>query len=90
MFGVLSESKRTSRTELRASKEAMAAHRGQIVAAAAKRFRECGFDGISVADIMKEVGLRSFVSYFCNFSMISENALSAAAATNSSLEEKCL
>jgi hypothetical protein len=45
----------------------MAAHRGQIVAAAAKRFRECGFDGISVADIMKEVGLRSFVSYLLQF-----------------------
>jgi len=35
----------------------MAAHREQIVTAAARRFRECGFDGISVADIMKEVGL---------------------------------
>ena len=35
----------------------MAVHREQIVAGAAKRFREFGFDGMSVADIMKDVGL---------------------------------
>jgi TetR/AcrR family transcriptional regulator, transcriptional repressor for nem operon len=42
---------------MKVSKETMAEHREQIIAVAARRFRECGFDGISVADIMKEVGL---------------------------------
>ena len=39
------------------SRKKMAEHREQILAAAAKRFREHGFDGISVADLMKEAGL---------------------------------
>jgi TetR/AcrR family transcriptional repressor of nem operon len=42
---------------MRVSKDTMAEHREQIIAAAANRFRERGFDGISVADLMKEVGL---------------------------------
>ncbi|HEY4051229.1 MAG TPA: TetR/AcrR family transcriptional regulator [Acidobacteriaceae bacterium] len=42
---------------MKVSKETMAEHREQIITAAARRFRECGFDGVSVADIMKEVGL---------------------------------
>jgi TetR/AcrR family transcriptional repressor of nem operon len=42
---------------MRVSKQTMAEHREQIIAAAANRFREHGFDGISVADLMKEVGL---------------------------------
>jgi TetR/AcrR family transcriptional regulator, transcriptional repressor for nem operon len=42
---------------MRVSKETMAEHREQILAAAAARFRERGFDGISVAELMKEVGL---------------------------------
>jgi TetR/AcrR family transcriptional repressor of nem operon len=42
---------------MKVSKQKMAEHREQIIAAAAKRFREHGFDGISVADLMKEVGL---------------------------------
>ena len=42
---------------MKVSKQKMAEHREQIIEAAAKRFRENGFDGISVADLMKEVGL---------------------------------
>jgi TetR/AcrR family transcriptional regulator, transcriptional repressor for nem operon len=42
---------------MKVSKQKMAEHREQIIAAAAKRFRENGFEGISVADLMKEVGL---------------------------------
>jgi len=42
---------------MKVSKEMMAEHREQIIAVAARRFRERGFDGISVADLMKEVGL---------------------------------
>jgi TetR/AcrR family transcriptional repressor of nem operon len=42
---------------VKVSKETMTEHREQIIAAAARRFRERGFDGVRVADIMKEVGL---------------------------------
>src|ERR1700730_59924 len=42
---------------MKVSKQKMAEHREQIIEAAAKRFREKGFDGISVAELMKEVGL---------------------------------
>ena len=42
---------------MKVSKQKMAEHREQILAAAANRFREHGFDGISVADLMKEAGL---------------------------------
>lgn len=42
---------------MKVSKEVMATHKEQIIAAAARRFRERGFSGISVADIMNEVGL---------------------------------
>jgi TetR/AcrR family transcriptional repressor of nem operon len=42
---------------MKVSKETMAAHKEEILAAAAGRFRECGFGGISVAEIMNEVGL---------------------------------
>jgi len=42
---------------MKVSKRKVAEHREQIIAAAAKRFREKGFDGISVADLMKEAGL---------------------------------
>ena len=42
---------------MKVSKQKMAEHREQIITAAAKRFREKGFNGIGVADLMKEVGL---------------------------------
>jgi TetR/AcrR family transcriptional regulator, transcriptional repressor for nem operon len=42
---------------VKVSKQKVAEHREQIIAAAAKLFREKGFDGVSVADLMKEVGL---------------------------------
>lgn len=42
---------------MKVSKKKMAEHREQIIEAAAKRFRENGFAGISVAELMKEVGL---------------------------------
>jgi TetR/AcrR family transcriptional regulator, transcriptional repressor for nem operon len=42
---------------MKVSKAEKAEHRDQIIAAAARAFREKGFDGISVADLMKEAGL---------------------------------
>ena len=42
---------------MKVSKKKMAEHREKILASAAKRFRERGFDGISVAELMQEAGL---------------------------------
>jgi TetR/AcrR family transcriptional repressor of nem operon len=42
---------------MKVSKAKMAENRERIIKAAAKRFRERGFDGIGVAELMKEVGL---------------------------------
>src|SRR5688500_1127123 len=45
------------RSEMKVSKEQAAQHRERILEAAAQRFRERGFEGIGVADLMKEAGL---------------------------------
>ena len=42
---------------MKVSKQTMAEHRERIIAVATRRFRENGFDGIGVADLMKEAGL---------------------------------
>lgn len=42
---------------MKVSKEMMAEHKEQIIVAGARRFRERGFEGIGVADIMNDVGL---------------------------------
>ena len=42
---------------MKVSRERAAQNRDRIVEAAAQRFRERGFDGIGVADLMKEAGL---------------------------------
>ena len=42
---------------MRVTRERAAAHREKILDAAGTLFRERGFDGIGVADIMEEVGL---------------------------------
>ena len=42
---------------MKVSREQAAQHRERILEAAAQRFRERGFDGIGVADLMKEAGL---------------------------------
>jgi TetR/AcrR family transcriptional regulator, transcriptional repressor for nem operon len=42
---------------MRITQEEAAENRAKIVAAAASKFREKGFDGISLADLLREVGL---------------------------------
>ncbi len=42
---------------MKVSREQAAQHRERILEAAAQRFRERGFEGIGVADLMKEAGL---------------------------------
>jgi TetR/AcrR family transcriptional regulator, transcriptional repressor for nem operon len=69
---------------MKVSKEVMAEHKDQIIAAAARRYRERGFDGISVADLMKEVGL-THGGFYRHFSskdeLISLSALRAVSET---------
>jgi TetR/AcrR family transcriptional regulator, transcriptional repressor for nem operon len=42
---------------MKVSKDVMANHKEQVIKVAARRFRQRGFDGVSVADIMNEAGL---------------------------------
>jgi TetR/AcrR family transcriptional repressor of nem operon len=75
----------TEELEMKVSRETMAEHREQIIAAAARRFREYGINGISVADIMKEVGL-THGGFYGHFSSKEELvALAARHAMNETL-----
>lgn len=51
---------------MKVSKDQVAKHRAHILAAAGRLFRQRGFDGVSVAEIMKEAGLThgAFYGYF--------------------------
>ena len=51
---------------MKVSKEQVANHREAILQAAGRLFRERGFDGVTVAEIMKEAGLThgAFYGYF--------------------------
>jgi TetR/AcrR family transcriptional repressor of nem operon len=72
---------------MRVSKEVMAEHKEQIIAAAARGYRERGFDGISVADLMKEVGL-THGGFYRHFSSKDELiALSALRAVSETILE---
>src|ERR1700677_1340895 len=68
---------------MKVTKEAMAEHREQIITAAAKRFREGGFDNVSVGDIMKEVGL-THGGFYGHFS--SKDELVALASLRAMIE----
>jgi TetR/AcrR family transcriptional repressor of nem operon len=51
---------------MKVSREQVAEHRKRIVIAAARLFRQRGFDGVTVADVMKDAGLThgAFYGYF--------------------------
>lgn len=51
---------------MKVSKEQVAKHREEILAVAGRLFRQRGFDGVTVAEIMKETGLThgAFYGYF--------------------------
>jgi TetR/AcrR family transcriptional repressor of nem operon len=72
---------------MKVSKEVMAAHKEQIVASAARRYRERGLDGISVADLMNEVGL-THGGFYRHFSSKDELiALAALRAVSDTITE---
>src|SRR3982751_1037740 len=53
----MSRDERREEIRMKVSREQAARNRERIVEAAAQRFRERGFEGIGVADLMKEAGL---------------------------------
>jgi TetR/AcrR family transcriptional regulator, transcriptional repressor for nem operon len=72
---------------MKVSREMMAEHKEQIIASAAKGYRERGFNGISVADLMKEVGL-THGGFYRHFSSKDELiALSALRAVSETIIE---
>ncbi|MDR3742153.1 MAG: TetR/AcrR family transcriptional regulator [Terracidiphilus sp.] len=62
---------------MKVSKEVSAQHKEQIIAAAARHYRERGFEGVSVAELMKDVGL-THGGFYRHFS--SKEELIAAAS----------
>src|SRR3954466_14937410 len=72
---------------MKVSREQAAANRERIVEAAAQLFRERGFDGIGVADLMKEAGL-THGGFYGHFSSKDELIAEASAlALSESLED---
>jgi TetR/AcrR family transcriptional repressor of nem operon len=72
---------------MKVSKEKMAEHREKIITSASKRFRELGFEGISVADLMKEAGL-THGGFYGHFDSKEELvALASERAMNDSAEK---
>jgi len=67
---------------VKVSKEKVAEHRKAILEAAARLFRERGFENVSVADVMKEAGLThgAFYGYFPSKEALIAEAASAALA----------
>ena len=68
---------------MRASREKFAESRERILAVAAKLFREKGFDGIGLADIMKAAGLThgGFYRHFGSKDDLEAQAIGVALAT---------
>ena len=65
---------------MRISKEAAAANKARVLDAAARLLREKGFDGLGVANIMKEAGLThgGFYNHFGSKEDLAVEALRAA------------
>lgn len=72
---------------MKVSREQMAENRERILGVAARRFREHGFDGISVADVMSEAGLThgGFYGHFANKEELMAEAVHRAVADTRAL-----
>lgn len=65
---------------MKVTKEKVAEHRKSILDAAARLFRERGFDGVTVAEVMKDAGLThgAFYGYFPSKEALVAEAVGAA------------
>jgi TetR/AcrR family transcriptional regulator, transcriptional repressor for nem operon len=57
MIVILNNVKRSGGVHMKVSREQVAEHRKAIMVAAARLFRQRGFDNVTVAEVMKEAGL---------------------------------
>jgi TetR/AcrR family transcriptional repressor of nem operon len=76
---------------MRVTKDKAAEHRAAIVTAAARLFREKGFDGVNVAEIMREAGLThgGFYGHFASKDALAAEACGLAfAASNERLRSR--
>src|SRR4029453_7826596 len=73
----MSTGKSLQEIRMKVSREQAGQNRERIIEAAARLFRERGFEGIGVADLMKEAGL-THGGFYCHFS--SKEVLIAEAA----------
>src|SRR5437870_9078504 len=84
--------KREKRREIRmkVSREQAAQNRERILHAAAQLFRERGFEGVGVADLMKEAGLThgGFYGHFSSKEDLMAQACARASARSRSLWSK--
>src|SRR5438477_4456352 len=79
----MSRTNKRQENRMKVSREQAAQNRERILDVAAQLFRERGFDGIGVADLMKEAGLThgGFYGHFSSKEELIAEA-SARAATN--------
>jgi TetR/AcrR family transcriptional regulator, transcriptional repressor for nem operon len=72
---------------MKVSREAAAQTRERIIESAGELFREKGFDGVGVADIMKQAGLThgGFYGHFASKDDLAATVVSAAALKNARL-----
>jgi TetR/AcrR family transcriptional repressor of nem operon len=66
MILILNNVKRSGGVHMKVSREQVAEHRNAITVAAARLFRQRGFDAVTIAEVMKEAGLThgAFYGYF--------------------------
>src|SRR5215470_13912911 len=77
---IMSTTFRTGGCAMKVSKEQAAETRERILGTAAKLYREHGFDGIGVADLMKQAGLThgGFYGHFESKDQLAEEASNRA------------
>src|SRR3982751_864383 len=82
----MSRDERREEIRMKVSREQAARNRERIVEAAAQRFRERGFEGIGVADLMKAAGLThgGFYGHFSSKDDLIAQALAHTFAAGSS------
>jgi TetR/AcrR family transcriptional repressor of nem operon len=80
MIDVMNGVKRLPGTHMKVSKERVAEHRTRVMAAAARLFRQRGFDEVTVAEVMKEAGLThgAFYGHFASKEALIAEAIGQA------------